>query len=397
VIQLTKSLTRILALVGKELLEVVRRPGAMISLVLGPFFILAVFGLGYGGGRVALRTVVVVPPDAGLPAEPAAYEAFQARGLQVTEVSTNEVLARQQLANGAIDIVVVVPADARASLEAGKQADLEILMNLTDPVMANYAGFLADTLAGEVNRELYRRAAEEGRGYVISVGGRALENIPPEVIASPVRAAPENIAPTRPAILPFFGLAALALVLQHMAVSLVALSVVRERRSGAMDLFRLAPVRATELVLGKLLAYGLLGALVAGVSTFLLVGLLGVPMLGSPPLVAAIVGLLLLASLGLGLLIAVISDSERQAVQLSLLVLLASMFFSGFVLRIAEFTIPVQVGAYFLPVTHGIGLLQDLLLRGTIVQGWQVAALAVIAGVLLITSWGLLRREMRPA
>lgn len=396
-IQLAKSLTRTFALVGKELLEVIRRPGAMISLVLGPFLILAVFGLGYGGGRVALRTVVVVPPDAGMPTDPGAYEAFQARGLQVTEVSSDGVHARQQLEDEAIDIVVIIPADARASLEAGKQADLRILMNLTDPVMANYAGFLADTLAGEVNRELYRRAAEEGRGYGISVGGKTLESIPPEVIASPVKAASENIAPTRPAILPFFGLAALALVLQHMALALVALSVVRERRSGAMDLFRVAPVRSTEIVLGKIIAYGMLGALVAGTSVFLLVGVLGVPMLGSLWLVVTIIGLLLLASLGLGLLISVVSDSERQAVQLSLLVLLASMFFSGFVLRTEEFTTPVQVGSYLLPVTHGIALLQDLLLRGTIVQGWQVAALAVIAGVLLVTSWGLLRREMRPA
>ena len=66
------------------------------------------------------------------------------------------------------------------------------------------------------------------------------------------------------------------------------------------------------------------------------------------------IALLLVASLGLGLFIAVVSDSERQAVQLSLLVLLASVFFSGFVLPIDEFTEPVRALAYMLPVTHGI-------------------------------------------
>ena len=125
-----------------------------------------------------------------------------------------------------------------------------------------------------------------------------------------------------------------------MAVALVALSVVRERQSGAMDLFRIAPVRTTELVFGKVIAYGLLGALVAGSSLALLAAVLGVPMLGSLWLIAGVLGLLLLASLGLGLLISLVSDSERQAVQLSLLVLLASMFFSGFVLRIEEFNGP---------------------------------------------------------
>ena len=58
---------------------------------------------------------------------------------------------------------------------------------------------------------------------------------------------------------------------------------------------------------------------------------LGVPFLGDPLLFAGVVALLVLASIGLGLFISVISDSERQAVQLSLLVLLASVFFSGFV------------------------------------------------------------------
>jgi len=73
------------------------------------------------------------------------------------------------------------------------------------------------------------------------------------------------------------------------------------------------------------------------------------------------------------------------------------MFFSGFVLRIDEFDPIVQAGAYVLPVTHGIALLQDLFLRGTVERLWQVGALVVIAGVLLMTSWILLRRELRPA
>jgi ABC-type multidrug transport system permease subunit len=55
-----------------------------------------------------------------------------------------------------------------------------------------------------------------------------------------------------------------------------------------------------------------------------------------------------------GLLISVISDSERQAVQLSLLVLLSSVFFSGFVLPVDEFRTGLQYAAYALPVTHGI-------------------------------------------
>jgi ABC-2 type transport system permease protein len=181
-----------------------------------------------------------------------------------------------------------------------------------------------------------------------------------------------------------------------MAVTLVVLSIVRERSSGALDRFRSSPMRATEVVLGKVLAFGLLGGAIAGVSVWLLVAVLGVPVLGSPALIAAVVSLLLVASLGLGLLISVTSDSERQAVQLALLALLAAVFFSGFVLRIEEFQPAVQVAAYALPVTHGITLLQELMLNGAIARPWQLLALTGIAAVLLTSSWLLLRRELRP-
>ena len=156
-------------------------------------------------------------------------------------------------------------------------------------------------------------------------------------------------------------------------------------------------MRATEVVAGKVIAFGLLGSVIAGISVWLLVSVLGVPMLGSVAAIALVIGLLLIASLGLGLLISVVSDSERQAVQLALLTLLASMFFSGFVLRIEEFQPAVQALAYLLPVTHGVALLQDLMGTGSIDHPWQVAALVVIGAVLLLISWARLRRELRPA
>jgi ABC-2 type transport system permease protein len=92
-----------------------------------------------------------------------------------------------------------------------------------------------------------------------------------------------------------------------------------------------------------------------------------------------------------------VSDSERQAVQLSLLVLLASVFFSGFAVPISEFTDPVRIASYALPVTNGITLMQDVMLRGEIREPFQLAILAVTALVLLVVCWLLLRRGMTRA
>jgi ABC-2 type transport system permease protein len=117
---------------------------------------------------------------------------------------------------------------------------------------------------------------------------------------------------------------------------------------------------------------------------------------GAAP-IAGVIALLVLASLGMGVVIALIADSERQAVQLTLLVLLASVFFSGFVIAIDEFRPEVRPLSYAIPATHGIRLFQDLMLRGGTDAVWQLGALALIAVLLLVVSWVLLRTRMRGA
>jgi ABC-2 type transport system permease protein len=393
---LVKLIVRILAVVGKEIVEVLRRPGAVLSLVLGPFLILAVFGLGYQGIKKDLNTIVVVDPSSNLPTDVTTYRNLAVRGINVMDVVSDRSAAEARLRTGEADVVIVVPPDPISTVESGKQAELTVVTDITDPVLLNYTSFLAETLAGAVNREVFKVAAQQGEQYAINIAGHDLSKVPPDVVASPTKPVMNNLAPVQPTIVGYYGTAALALVLQHLAVTLTALSIVRERSSGALDRFRSSPMRATELVIGKVLAFGLIGGTIAAISAGLLIGVLGVPMLGSPAVVALVIGLLLVASLGLGLLISVVSDSERQAVQLALLTLLASMFFSGFVLHIEEFQPLVQAAANLLPVTHGIALLQGEMLTGSIAHPWELAALAAIAAVLLSVSWTLLWRELKP-
>ncbi len=388
---------RLLAFIGKELVETFRRPGAIISLVLGPFLIMAIFGLGYNGVKRPLETVIVVPAGSELPSDVAAYQELAGGGLHVAEVTPDRAAAEQRLADGSADVVIVAPQDPEAQFRAGQQSVLEVLVDEVDPVAVNYAGFLAGGLSSAINREIIERAAAEGQGYAVAAGDPQAATIPPEVIAAPTRADLVNTAPSNPGVIAYFAPAVLALILQHLAVTLVALSLVRERTTGVIELFRIAPVSTSEVLAGKVLAFGLLGGGIAAITMGLIVGAFGVPMLGPVGAIVAAIALLLVASLGLGLLIAVVSDSERQAVQLSLLVLLASVFFSGFVLSIEEFTDPVRFVAYLLPVTHGIQLLQDLMLRGTTTAAWQFGALAVIAAVTLLGAWALLRRSMTRA
>lgn len=388
---------RLLAFVGKELTETFRRPGAIISLVLGPFLIMAVFGFGYSGVKRPLETVVVAPPTSGLPADAASYQELAGGGLHILEVTADRATGEARLADGSADVVIVAPEDSEARFRAGEQSIIEVLVDTVDPVAVNYAGFLAAGLASEVNRQIIEQAAAEGQGYAVAAGEPDAAAIPPSVVAAPTRAELVNQAPSQPGVVAYFAPAVLALILQHLAVTLVALSLVRERTSGVIELFRISPISTTEVLVGKVLAYAVLGGAIAAITIGLVVAGFGVPILGDPVAIAATIALLLVASLGLGLLIATVSDSERQAVQLSLLVLLASVFFSGFVLSIEEFNAPVRTIAYLLPVTHGIRLLQDVMLRGGTNEVWEFAALAGIAVVTLAFAWFLLRRGMTRA
>ena len=388
---------RLLAFVGKELIETIRRPGAIVSLILGPFLIMAIFGLGFSGIRRPLETIVVVPPSSRLPATVADYQELAGPALHVADVVGERAEAESRLQAGAVDVLVIAPDDPEGAFRAGKRSTIEIVVDQVDPVEENYATILGSTLADAVNRRIIEQAVEEGQEYAIGAGNEEAAVIPPDVVSAPTEAKLVNLAPLAPTVTSYFGPAVLALILQHLAVTLVSMSLVRERSSGVMELFRISPVTAAEVLAGKVLAYTLLGFVVAGLTMLLLVNFLGVPSFADPGSLALVVGLLLVASIGLGLLIAVISDSERQAVQLALLTLLASVFFSGFVLAIDQFTPPVRAIAYALPVTHGIQLLQDLMLRGTTIHLWQAAALAVIAVVTLVIAWVLLRRNMRTA
>ena len=85
---------------------------------------------------------------------------------------------------------------------------------------------------------------------------------------------------------------------------------------------------------------------------------------------------------------------ERQVVQLTLLVLLASIFFSGLIIPVADLSDPVQAGAGVLPATHTIRLLQDLMLTGYTNSPSSLGYLSAIAVFGLGIAWMLLRRGM---
>ena len=394
---ISHSIVRMASFTGKELREVLRRPGVLLSLILGPFLVMMLFGLGYSGYRAPFATEIVVPAESDFSRTAEDYASLAPGRLEITQVGEDRDGAEQRLRDGQIDLLVVVPANSADELRAGNQTTIRVAWNQVDPVYDQLATLATSILVSSLNAEIIERTAAAGITFAEGELGPEVSDISPEVIARPTTAETENVAPTSPEVLNFFGPAVFALVIQHLAVTLTALSMVRERLSGQMDRFRVAPVTSMELLVGKYIAYAVLSLAVSAIVGVLLVAVLGVPLLGSIGLFVGIVMLLTFASLGFGLLISLVADSERQAVQLSMLILLASVFFSGFVLPVTDFAQWMQYIAYALPVTHGIAALQELMLRGRLVELWMLGVLLGIGVVLYVGSLLRLRRVIRTA
>ena len=485
-----KTIIRTASFLSKEIREILRQPWLVVRLVLGPFLILLLVGLGYTGQPRVMRALFVVPLDE--PAVAAQIEQYVGDlGPQLDyagqTVSRDEALARLRV--GQVDLVVVYPARAYETVQSGAQAIIEVYHGEIDPTMATYVRQLGRVYVGEMNRRILeffaaeakeksaaaqadleearsaaanaRAAAQAGdseraeaellrasgsldqatalmAATALIMGGVSqglganldaappteaesapgqvqidqrlaqadqelaaldeqlarFENVPPAVMVSPLATETKTIATFTPSFVIFYAPGVLALILQHVAISIASLALVREKLFGAMELFRVAPITAFEILLGKYGSYLLFTGFLAVVLTTSMITLLGVPLLGSVAWLALSLALLVFASLGIGFAISATSRSDSDAVQFAMLVLLASMFFSGFVFPLQSIMIPVRYIGFLLPVTYSIQNLQDVMLKGVPPATPFLAALALMGILLFLFAWWRYRRAM---
>jgi ABC-2 type transport system permease protein len=224
-----------------------------------------------------------------------------------------------------------------------------------------------------------------------------INRIPAETLVSPFEAAAQNMVPVEPTPIAFYTPAVLALLLQHMGVMLGALSTVRDRLLGTTELFRVSPASAGNIMIGKTLGYGLILGLVSALLSAAATLFLKVPSLGDPLVYWLSIGLTIFASVALGFAISVVAQTESQAVQLAMLVLLASVFFGGFFLPIEQLFPWVQPVSYALPVTYGSEDLREVMLRGTMPAAVFLIGPLVLGLVFYALAMFGLGRQMRRA
>ena len=488
---------RTLAFFRKDLFEVLRQPRLLLTLVLGPFLLLLIFGVGFAPAPPILRTIVVVPEGSGLESRSEELASALGQRIVLTEMTDDEAAARGRIEAGEADVLVVVPTNAAELVRSNQRAPIQIFHNQIDPFESAFIDIFADSAVDEINRAILEEvvvvgqsetegldeslpaaraavdamtvAAESGEAIaptdrldldrsllglaavaayrtgilsgVDDVAGtpgsnweslaRAQESsarlgeagtspeqnqeilaslradldsmegelsvfqeMEPEVLVNPFVASIENVQGINVDFSHYYVPGVVALLLQHLALTFAALSLVRERTLGSVELFRVSPLTAGEALIGKYLAYLLLGGLVGAALTAAAVAGFGFQIAGPMAWYAGTIFLVLMASLGAGFVISAVARTESEAVQYAMIALLVSIFFSGFFISLDRLIGPVRAISFLLPATYGIAAMQDIAFLGEAPDPFLVGGAALLAFVLLLSAWSLMRRRV---
>lgn len=128
-----RSILTILAFAGKEIRQVLRQPKLMMALIVGPFVILGLFAMGFQANPPPLKTTLVVPEGASLPVDAQTLDEQVGSSVDIVGSTQNESAAREDLRNGKVDLVVIVPKDLSSAFHDNEQAHVTVLHNRLDP------------------------------------------------------------------------------------------------------------------------------------------------------------------------------------------------------------------------------------------------------------------------
>jgi len=157
----------------------------------------------------------------------------------------------------------------------------------------------------------------------------------------------------------------LASVLMVTLMVVLSQAVVKERESGTLEQMFTTPVSRGEYLVGKLLPYGLLASAQSAITAFVGTWWFGVPFTGSVWIVCLGLLLFMLTTIGLGLLVSLVSRTRHQAQQTIMFVMLPMFILSGFIFPIESMPAPIQPFTKLIPLTHAVAILRASFVKGS--------------------------------
>ncbi|HWP29513.1 MAG TPA: ABC transporter permease [Chloroflexota bacterium] len=372
--------SRILALLVKEFIQIRRDPRTLAMVLVMPVVQLLLFGYVVNTTVEHLPTIVL--DQAGDRASRALIQALHNSGIfdvVATARDRNEV--HRAVDTGDARVGLIIPPDFSRAQTAGRSAEVQVLIDGSDPNVAQ-AALYAVVAVGQM--QTAEALATRLQRLGVNVGNGMIE-VRPLVLYNPQMLSVNFMIP---------GL--IGLILQNSTLILTAFAIVRERERGTLEQLIVTPLRSWELMLGKLLPYALLAFI--NVTVALTIGALWfkVEIAGSVPLLLVLSVVFLLNSLGLGLLISTVSQTQGQAVQMASFVLLPAVLLSGFMFPRETMPLPLHDLGYLIPLTYFLKILRGIILKGVglDILWWDVVPMALLGGLLFTLSALRFRKQL---
>jgi ABC-2 type transport system permease protein len=371
------SWERIAIILRKELVQALRDPRMRILLFLPPMIQLIVFGyavnLDVDHARIAWMDLDRTPASREL------RERFEGSGrFDVVALARNEQDVQNVLDRGQAEAVVRILPEFERNLRRGENAQVQVLIDGTNSNTASLVSSYAASVAAEFSNSL---SAQQQNSRMLMRGAASAANpgLPTVTAQSRVWFNPDLYSRN------YFVPGVVANIIMLVTLMLTAMAIVREKELGTMEQLMVTPITPLELMLGKMLPFALVGLVqVALVSTAALV-LFRIPFRGSVLLMFCCASLFLMTSLGAGLFLSTVSNTQQQAMMGNFFFSMPAFMLSGFAFPIHNMPVVVQWLTYLNPLRYFIEILRGIFLKGVgVATLWpQMAALAVFGVVVL--------------
>ncbi|HNS37586.1 MAG TPA: ABC transporter permease [Anaerolineaceae bacterium] len=367
--------SRLRALIRKEFIQVLRDPRTLVLIFVLPVMML--FLLGYAATNDVRNIALAVFDQDNSASSRALLAAFRASDyFRIEAVVSSEAELRALMDRNAVRAGVIIPPGYGSELTAGRTGQVAFVIDGSDPTVANTA-LSAATLAGQsISTEiLTERLNSRGQNFVL----QAPVEIRTQVWYNPGLVSAHYMIP---------GM--IGIILQFLATLLTATSIVRERERGTIEQLIVTPLRPWELVVGKLTPYVLIAFLDTLEVLFAGVLIFGVPINGSLGLLLALTALFLITTLGIGLLISTIANTQQEAMLTTQFMLLPSIFLSGFFFPLAAMPDFLQWISYAIPLRYFLIIARGVVLKGVGLEAmWPEAAALALFGLVVMTAAAL--------
>ena len=370
---------RIREIIKKEFYQTLRDPRMRVLLVLPPIIQLIVFGyavnLDIETSSMAWVDQDLTPRSRELLAEFQGSHRFLLKAVPTREKEIQYLLDR-----GEVQIVVrVLPGFAR-DIERGNPVSVQVLLDGTNSNTASILASYAQQVVSGYGRKVL--AGHEGlrlAALTESTGAPVAADLP--VLTAQSRVWFNPSLKSRYYFVPGVVVNIIALV----TIMLTAMSIVREKEIGTMEQLMVTPIRPVELMLGKLLPFAVIGLVDVAVVTTAALAVFRVPFRGNALLLLGSAVLFLLTTLGAGLFISTVSQTQQQAVMSSFFFFMPAFMLSGFTFPIRNMPVPVQYLTYADPLRYFIEIVRGVFLKGTGSDIlWPQMAALVLFGVTVL-------------